>query len=100
MLTIQQIKDTVSDYFKDKPVANVYLFGSYARGDAKESSDVDLLIRYNDTLKRLSLFDVLRYKVSLEEKLHRKVELVEDDSLNERFRQFVDKDKFQIFPSA
>jgi predicted nucleotidyltransferase len=32
MLTVQQIKDTVTDYFKDKPVKSVYLFGSYARG--------------------------------------------------------------------
>ncbi len=43
MLTIQQIKDTVTDYFKDKPVEKVYLFGSYASGEAKEESDVDLL---------------------------------------------------------
>lgn len=44
MLTIEQIRQTVSDYFKDKPVKRVHLFGSYARGEADEHSDVDLLI--------------------------------------------------------
>ena len=44
MLTTEQIKQTVTDYFKDKPVKKVYLFGSYARGEADESSDVDLLV--------------------------------------------------------
>jgi hypothetical protein len=44
MLTTEQIKQTVSEYFKDKPVKKVYLFGSYARGEANEESDVDLLV--------------------------------------------------------
>lgn len=44
MLTTEQIKQTVTDYFKDKPVKRVYLFGSYARGEADEKSDLDLLV--------------------------------------------------------
>jgi uncharacterized protein len=98
MLTVQQIKDTVTDYFKDKPVKRVYLFGSYARGQASEDSDVDLLIEYDDTKKRLSLFDVLRFKVGLEEKFQCNVELVEEGQLYERFKRHIDFDKFQIFP--
>lgn len=49
MLTIEQIKATVADYFKDKPVKSVYLIGSYARGDAGEASDVDLGIIMEET---------------------------------------------------
>ena len=44
MLTTVQIQKVVADYFKDKPVKKVYLFGSYARGEADEDSDVDLLV--------------------------------------------------------
>ncbi len=33
MLTTDRIKQTVTDYFKDKPVKKVYLFGSYVRGE-------------------------------------------------------------------
>jgi predicted nucleotidyltransferase len=44
MLTTEQIQKTVAAYFKDKPVERVYLFGSYARGEADEQSDIDLLV--------------------------------------------------------
>ncbi|HXS37702.1 MAG TPA: nucleotidyltransferase domain-containing protein [Flavipsychrobacter sp.] len=97
MLTIQQIKQTVTDYFKDKPVKRIYLFGSYARGEANEKSDVDLLVEYDDSKKRLSLFDVLRFKVNLEEKLHSNVELVEEGFLFEGFKPWIEKDKIQIY---
>lgn len=98
MLTIEQIKQTVSGYFKDKPVKSVYLFGSYARGEAKENSDVDLLVEYDDTKKRLSLFDVLRFKIALEQIFQKNVELIETEQLYKGFKTQVDKDKFQIFP--
>jgi hypothetical protein len=51
MLTTEQIRKTVSEYFKDKPVKKVYLFGSYARGEADEESDVDLLVDLDDQAK-------------------------------------------------
>jgi predicted nucleotidyltransferase len=44
-----QIQKVVTDYFKDKPVKKVYLFGSYARGEADENSDVDLLLEITDS---------------------------------------------------
>lgn len=98
MLTVQQIKDTVTDYFKDKPVKSVYLFGSYARGEAREDSNVDLLIEYDDSKKRLSLFDVLRFKVGLEAKFKCDVELVEEEQVYKRLKGYIDNDKFKIFP--
>ncbi|MBA3827792.1 MAG: nucleotidyltransferase domain-containing protein [Taibaiella sp.] len=97
MLTIQQIKTTVADYFKDKPVKNVYLFGSFARGEAKENSDVDLLVEYDDSKKLVSMFDTLRFQIGLEEKFKRKVELVEEEITSQRFKNNISKDKIQIF---
>ena len=98
MLTIQQIKDTVAGYFIDKPVKRVFLFGSYARGEAIEGSDIDLLIEYDESKARLSLYDVLRFKIGLEEKLQTAVELVEEAYLYEGFRKSVNRDKCQIYP--
>ncbi len=97
MLTVQQIKDTVTAYFKDKPVKSVYLFGSYARGEAKENSDIDLMVEYDDSKKRLSFFDVLRFKVGLEHEFGHKVELVEEEFIYQGFKSFIQKDKLQIF---
>lgn len=44
MLTIETIKEIVTGYFQNKPVIQIYLFGSYSRGDAGIESDIDLLI--------------------------------------------------------
>ena len=74
MLTIEQIKDTVADYFKDKPVKEVYLFGSYARGEANEKSDVDLILDLDYT--RYIGLDFVRWGVVLKRKLKTKVDLV------------------------
>ena len=97
MLTIQQIKDTVTDYFKDKPVKKVYLFGSYARGEAREDSDVDLLVEFDESKKRLSLFDVIAFKVGLEDLFSKSVQLVENENLYYRFKPYVEKDKLEIY---
>lgn len=71
MLTTEQIKETVSEYFKDKPVKKVYLFGSYARGEAKEESDVDLSLVINKDAA-VTYFTLAGYLVDLEEKLKKK----------------------------
>ena len=96
MLTIQQIKDIVTDYFKDKPVKSVYLFGSYARGDAKENSDVDILFSLKkDT--RISYFGLAQYLVDLEEKFSNKVDLVEEELIYPRLKKYIDADKILMF---
>ena len=77
MLSVQQIKDTVTDYFKDKPVKRVYLFGSYARGDAGKESDIDMLFSLVENT-RMSYFGLAQYLVDLEEKFSNKVDLVEE----------------------
>lgn len=99
MLTIQQIKDTVTDYFKDKPVKKVYLFGSYARGEAREDSDVDLLVEYDDSKRRLTFFQVLMFKAGLENLLHKEVALMEEENIHGGIKRYVDKDKMLIFSS-
>lgn len=39
----------IRQYFQEKPVKRVYLFGSYSRGEEDEKSDIDLLVTYDDS---------------------------------------------------
>jgi len=96
MLTIDQIKNTVADYFKDKPVSSVYLFGSYARGDADEQSDVDILFSLKENT-RISYFGLAQYLVDLEAKLSNKVDLVDEHTVYSRIKRYIDADKILIF---
>ena len=47
MLLSEEQKQIINNFFKDKPVHRAYVFGSYARGDATEQSDIDLLIDWD-----------------------------------------------------
>lgn len=97
ILTQESIKNVVRDYFKDKPVNKVYLFGSYARGDAKEDSDVNLMIEIDDTKKRLSLFDFIRLQLGIEDSLKKKVDLIESHLFFPKVKSRMEKEKLIIY---
>ena len=44
----------IADYFKTQPVLKAWLFGSFARGEETEDSDLDILVEY-DKNARISL---------------------------------------------
>ena len=63
MLTINEIKETIAPLVKDYPVRRVILFGSYARGDATEKSDVDLIIDYEEHLSYWDFLGLIGYMI-------------------------------------
>ena len=95
ILSQENIKNVVQDYFKDKPVNEVYLFGSYARGDAKEDSDVDLIFSLIENT-RMSYFGLARYLVDLEMKLSKKVDLIEDKFVYPEIKKEINKEKILL----
>lgn len=97
ILTKENIKKVVQDYFKDKPVKKVYLFGSYARGEANTDSDVDLIIDIDDTNKRISLFDFIRLQLGIENALNKKVDLVEAHLFFPRIKIQAEKEKLILY---
>lgn len=65
---------------------DIRIFGSVARGDATESSDLDLLVRFDPGR---SLFDHGGLLVDLEELLGVTVDVVSEGGMRERFRDHV-----------
>ena len=63
---------------RDLGVASVALFGSVVRGEADESSDVDVLVRFS---KPVGLFEFLELQFFLESLFACKVDLVTEDAL-------------------
>lgn len=79
------IKKRSLPILKRHAVKHAAIFGSFARGNAKSSSDVDFLIEYKG--KNKSLFDLVNLKSELEDTLGRKVDIVTYNSIYWRLRE-------------
>jgi len=64
---------------KKNDIVFLGVFGSYSRGEQKEKSDIDILVRFS---KRKSLLDFVRIERELSEVLDRKVDLVTEGSVS------------------
>lgn len=78
LLTVEQIKEICAGVFSHLPIEYCYLFGSYAKGKATPASDVDLLI--STSLSGMAFFDLVE---TLRENLHKKVDLLNQEQLQE-----------------
>jgi len=94
ILSIEDIIKKCADVFQDYNVDYCYLFGSYAKGKAGESSDVDLLIS-TDT-KGLKFYEMVE---RLRGVLHKKVDVLDHKQLlkNEALLNDVLKDGVKIY---
>ena len=77
-------------------VTECSLFGSIARGEAGPESDVDVVVRLDET-RRLSLFDLAEVNHRLEAMLGTKVDVVSEAGLRPRFRARVEQDRVRVF---
>ena len=82
------------EIFKEYGVTKAAVFGSFARGEEKKSSDIDLLIKMEDGR---TLFDLGGLKVDLEELFGRKVDLVEYEALHPLLKDQILKDQVSVF---
>ena len=56
MLSIDEIKSYIIPVVEKYPIEKVILFGSYARGDASDTSDVDIVVESNGRLHNRKIF--------------------------------------------
>ena len=76
-------------------IKDVYLFGSYSRGEANRDSDVDI---YCDKGDVRSLYDEVGFKEELEAALNKKVDVVTIGSqMHDFFRQQLEKDLIKLW---
>jgi uncharacterized protein len=69
-------------------VKKIGLFGSFARGDEKESSDVDIMVEFEDP----TFNNFMNLAFFLEDLFGRRVELVTPDSLSPYIASYVKKE--------
>ena len=94
VLTIKQIKERIRPIMAKHKVEDVYLFGSYARGEANSNSDVDLYCSSGDIK---NLYDEVSFTDELETALGKKVDVVFIGSqMHDYFRQQLEEDMIEL----
>jgi uncharacterized protein len=73
---------------------NLRVFGSVARGEADEQSDIDLLVDYS--LDRITPWFPAGLKLELEQLLGRKVDIATEPALKDRIREQVLKEAIPL----
>jgi predicted nucleotidyltransferase len=70
-------------------VTDIRVFGSVARGEERDDSDLDLLVRLPDGA---SLFTLARFRHDLEELLRVSVDVIPDEGVKPRMRANIEED--------
>jgi predicted nucleotidyltransferase len=90
---LERLREKVAPILRRLGVRRASVFGSLARGEGNEESDVDLLVELEPGR---SLLDLAELKVELEEVLGRRVDVITYDSLHPLLRERVLREQRRI----
>lgn len=76
---IRKNRSLILSHAKQNKIRTVKVFGSVARGEADSDSDLDLLVEFEEGG---NLFDLIRFKQSVEALLEIKVDVVTEESVH------------------
>ncbi len=88
--TIKDLKEEIEKRYKAEIIG---VFGSFARGEQKETSDVDILVDFH---KDATLIDFTGLSIFLEEKLGIRVDIVPKNSVREELRERINQEVVKI----
>ncbi len=90
---IRRIQKKIIPILKKYNISKAGIFGSYARGEQKNSSDVDILVKIDNCY---DLYDVIGIKLELEKKLKKKVDLVEYETIRSELKKKILNEEVSI----
>ena len=64
ILTIDEIQNAIKPIAEENNLESVYLFGSYARGEADKESDIDILFTMKNKIPGMLILCNLKYIIS------------------------------------
>lgn len=94
IMTIDEVKVKVTPIFRKYGAEYAAVFGSVARGDDRPDSDVDFIVRLS---RPVGFFKLSALADSLEQKLQRPVDVVEEEGLSRHMKPFIVKDLITVY---
>jgi len=90
----EKTKEIIKETLIKRGADFVALFGSFARGEEKNTSDIDVLVNFREPI---SLFDHAGLEIELEEKTGKTVDLVSERGLSKYIRPFIMKELVTLY---
>ena len=75
---IEEIRELSKPIMMKYKIKKAYVFGSYARGEATEKSDIDIIIKKGDTV--FSLVTLVKFEDDLKKVLKKNIDVVSEDT--------------------
>jgi len=98
LYTLDEIRDRLTPIFQEKGVIRAVLFGSYAKGEATEESDVDIVAHVDDDMDILDFAEISGF---VEDLLNKRVDfLYGGDILSNDMRLEIEKTGVTIFEKS
>lgn len=92
--TIEEIKKRAIPIAKKHSIKSLGLFGSYARNEQNEKSDLDFLV---DTNNKMGLFEYVDFYQELEKAFNCHVDVVTSGIEDKEFLKTIEKDKKLLY---
>ncbi len=92
--SIEELKEIITPIAEKYQISKVYLFGSFARVDYNEQSDIDLRIEKG---KLRGMFALCGFYTEVEEALQMKVDVVTTGSLEDDFLREIEKVEVMLY---
>ena len=87
--------NSLQNYFSTQPVLKAYLFGSYARNEALNTSDIDVLVDLD--YSQFVGLEFVQMQLDLQDLLAQKVDLVSSRGLSKYIKPIIEKEKILIY---
>ena len=91
--SLKTMKPVIMKVLKKKGIKRAGIFGSFARGEQKKRSDIDILVKVP---KKVDLYDFVGIKLDLEDVLRRKVDLVDYKLIRPELKETILQEEIRI----
>ncbi len=88
----EKLKKALPELKTKYPIERLALFGSYARGDQREDSDIDILVEFNGEIG-WEFFDLAN---ELEKTLGHRVDLVSRMGIKPHYWEYIEEDVLYV----
>lgn len=94
IMAMEKLRRIIIPILKEHGVVKAGVFGSFARGEAKKGSDIDILVQFKG---KKSLLDLVGLKLELEDLLKKGVDVAEYSCVHPLLKERIMKEEVRIY---